>query len=70
MKKAVKKNQYKILSIDPWLKPYYQDIDLCMQRNTEVRRSLIGDAADLSAFANGYLYPRVGARCAGDASHR
>ena len=56
MKKAKSKAQYKILSIDPWLKPYYQDIDLRMQRNNEVRRRLVGDKADLAAFANGYMY--------------
>ena len=56
MKNTNGKVQYKILSIDPWLKPFYRDIALRMQRNTEVRRQLIGDAADLSSFANGYMY--------------
>lgn len=56
MKNATGQVPYKILSIDPWLKPYYRDIDLRMQRNTEVRRQLIGDAADLTSFANGYMY--------------
>ena len=56
MKKLSGQVQYKILSIDPWLKPYYQDISLRMQRYTDMRRKLIGDAADLTAFANGYLY--------------
>ena len=56
MKKANDKVQYKILSIDPWLKPYYRDIDLRMQRNTEVRRSLVGEGADLVSFANGYMF--------------
>ena len=56
MKNTNEKVQYKILSIDPWLNPFYRDIALRMQRNTEVRRQLIGDAADLSSFANGYMY--------------
>ena len=56
MKKTAEQVRYKILSIDPWLKPFYRDIDLRMQRNTEVRRQLIGDGADLSSFANGYMY--------------
>ena len=56
MKNTAEQVQYKILSIDPWLKPFYSDIALRMQRNTEVRRQLIGDAADLTTFANGYLY--------------
>ena len=56
MKKTAEQVRYKILSIDPWLKPFYRDIDLRMQRNTEVRRQLIGDGADLASFANGYMY--------------
>ena len=55
-RKAIKRAQYKILSIDPYLKPYYNDIDLRMQRHAETRRILLGDKADLSSFANGYLY--------------
>lgn len=56
MKKVRAQVQYKILSIDPWLKPYYHDIDLRMRRNTEVRKRLLGDQANLSDFANGYMY--------------
>ena len=43
MKKAVKPVQYKILSIDPWLKPFYNDIELRMRRYNDVRRQLLGD---------------------------
>ena len=32
---ASKQPQYKILTIDPWLKPYYSDIALRMQRHCE-----------------------------------
>ena len=56
MKKAVKPVQYKILSIDPWLKPFYNDIELRMRRYNDVRRQLLGDKVDLSSFANGYMY--------------
>ena len=57
MKRSVSKQpQYKILTIDPWLKPYYSDIALRMQRHADTRRALLGDKADLSSFANGYLY--------------
>ena len=56
MKKAPKQIAYKILSIDPWLKPFYKDIDLRMQRNNDVRRRLLGDNADLTTFANGYMF--------------
>lgn len=53
---AAKQPQYKILTIDPYLKPYYSDIALRMQRHADTRRALLGDKADLSSFANGYLY--------------
>ena len=56
MKKAPKQKQYKILSIDPLLKPFYDDIDLRVRRHTETRKALLGTKADLSAFANGYMY--------------
>ena len=56
MKRATKQVQYKILSIDPWLKPFYNDIELRMRRYNDVRRQLLGDKVDLSAFANGYMY--------------
>ena len=57
MKRSVTKQpQYKIISIDPWLKPYYSDIALRMQRHAATRRALLGDKADLTSFANGYLY--------------
>lgn len=56
MKKAPRQIAYKILSIDPWLKPFAKEIDLRMQRNSDVRRKLLGDKADLSSFANGYMY--------------
>ena len=56
MSKALKQAQYKILSIDPWLQPYYSDISLRMERHAQTRKQLLGDKADLSSFANGYLY--------------
>ena len=56
MKKAPKKADYKIMSIDPWLKPYYNEIALRMSRHAETRKRLLGKKADLSAFANGYMF--------------
>ena len=56
MKKAAKQVQYKILSIDPWLKPFYNDIALRMRRYNDVRRQLLGENTDLTSFANGYMY--------------
>ena len=56
MKKTPQNTQYKIMSIDPWLQPYYSDINLRMERHAATRKALLGDMADLSSFANGYLY--------------
>ncbi len=56
MKRASKQVQYKILSIDPWLKPFYNDIELRMRRFNDVRRQILGDKVDLPSFANGYMY--------------
>lgn len=56
MKKTTKKASYKILSIDPFLKPYESDIELRMKRHADTRQRLLGDKADLVSFANGYLY--------------
>ena len=56
MNKGNKQTQYKILSIDPWLQPYYSDIALRMERHANTRKALLGDMADLSSFANGYMY--------------
>ena len=54
--KANRPTQYKIMSIDPWLQPYYNDIALRMERHANTRKQLLGDRADLTSFANGYLY--------------
>lgn len=48
--------QQKIMKIDPWLQNYASDIRLRMDRHAEVRRTLLGDHADLTSFANGYMY--------------
>ncbi len=48
--------QYKILSIDPWLKPYAQDIDLRMNRYADIRKTLLGESKSLTDMANGHLY--------------
>ena len=55
MKRIQKQPNYKILSIDPWLKPYYKDIALRMELCTSARQKLLGDKADLASFANGYI---------------
>ncbi|MBE5809289.1 MAG: 1,4-alpha-glucan-branching enzyme [Clostridiales bacterium] len=56
MPRVNNKKQYRILSIDPYLQPFYKDIELRMQKNADTRTRLLGDKADLSSFANGYLY--------------
>lgn len=56
MKRASRKTPYRILTLDPLLKPYAADVALRMERNAAVRKQLLGDSAALSAFANGYLY--------------
>lgn len=56
MKKAVKRKDYKILSIDPALEKFYDDIALRMDRHAETRKKLLGKGGDLSTFANGYMY--------------
>lgn len=47
---------YKILSIDPWLKPFERDIRLRMERFSDIRKTLLGAKADLVSLANGHLY--------------
>lgn len=56
MKKNPRRKQYKIMSIDPYLQPFYSDVALRMQCHVDVRQLLLGTKADLSSFANGYMY--------------
>lgn len=46
----------KILTIDPWLKAYADDIRLRMDRYLEVKKALLGDGHSFREFANGYNY--------------
>ena len=56
LKSPSKKAEYKIMSIDPFLKPYYNDINLRMNRHAETRKRLLAGKGDLASFANGYMY--------------
>ncbi|MGI6238695.1 MAG: alpha amylase C-terminal domain-containing protein [Christensenellales bacterium] len=56
MAASVNRRKFKILSIDPYLKPYAGDIELRMRRHLDLRRALIGDEGELYSFANGYIY--------------
>jgi len=51
-----KTSEYKIMSLDPMLKDYKDDINLRMERLASVSKTLLGSGADLSSFANGYMY--------------
>ena len=46
----------KILEIDPWLKPFEQDLQLRKERYTSLKKVLLGTSKTLSDFANGHLY--------------
>lgn len=50
----IKKTDYKILEIDPWLEPFARDIELRMDHYDEVRTGLLGGGKDLKSFANGH----------------
>ena len=56
MRAKTQNKKYRIMSIDPYLQPFYKDITLRMQRNADTLQKLLGEQADLSSFANGYLY--------------
>ncbi len=56
MKKEPRQKPYKIMSIDPFLAPYKQDIDLRTQRYAQIRKTLLGGKMDLVSMANGHLY--------------
>ena len=46
---------WRILTVDPWLKPYAGGIDLRMERYEQTCQRLLGGQS-VSDFANGYLY--------------
>ena len=47
---------YKILEIDPGLKPYESDINLRMKLYNDTHKALLGDNGDIVSFANGANY--------------
>ncbi|KAI4453961.1 4-alpha-glucan-branching enzyme [Holotrichia oblita] len=47
---------YKILEIDPYLKPYQDDINLRMELYEKAKKRLLSSGQTLSSFANGYLH--------------
>ncbi len=52
----MEKDNLNILNIDPWLKPYENDLLLRMNRYAEVKKSLLGDGNSFKDFANGHNF--------------
>ena len=50
------KKSYKILSIDPQLQNYENDINLRMERHTRIRQQMLRDKENLAQIANGHLF--------------
>ena len=48
--------KYKIINIDPSLKPYSADIELRMESYYKIKKKLLKDGEKLSDFANAHLY--------------
>ena len=51
-----KKNTMSILSIDPWLAPYQDDLKLRMNRYEKEKKALLGEESRFTNFANGHHY--------------
>ncbi len=48
--------KYRILDIDPYLRPFSADIDRRMECFTAVKKRLTGDNPNLAEYANGHMY--------------
>ncbi|MBQ7936225.1 MAG: alpha amylase C-terminal domain-containing protein [Clostridia bacterium] len=51
-----KESKYRILDIDPYLRPYENDIHLRMQTFAKKKKELLGSKKSLSDFANGHQF--------------
>ncbi len=47
---------YRILHIDPYLKPYEQDLNLRMAHYKQMRKTILPDGGQLRDFANAHVY--------------
>lgn len=56
MKEKVRKKNYRILSVDPYLKPFRAEIARRMEHYEKTRAALLGEQEDIVSFANGHLY--------------
>ena len=48
--------EWRILTRDPWLRPFSEAIDRRMQALADTRRRLLPHRQSLTAFATGHLY--------------
>ncbi|MBQ3669635.1 MAG: 1,4-alpha-glucan-branching enzyme, partial [Clostridia bacterium] len=51
-----KRTEFKMITLDPQLRAYESDINMRMERLAATEKAILGKYADLSSFANGYLY--------------
>lgn len=49
-------NEPRILKIDPWLRPFKQDLALRIKRYEDVKKAILGDGSRFNDFANGHHY--------------
>ena len=51
-----RKPELKMIRLDPQLKQYESDINMRMERLANAETAILGKYADISNFANGYMY--------------
>ena len=51
-----KRTELKMITLDPQLKLYEADINMRMEHLAATEKAILGKYADLSSFANGYMY--------------
>lgn len=54
--KQKKNKHFKIMEIDPYLKPFERDIQLRVERYTSCKKKLLGNNKSFESFANGDLF--------------
>lgn len=50
------KSALKILTIDPWLKPFEKDLNLRMEKYATTKKDLLGNLGSFNELANGHLF--------------
>ena len=50
------RSELKMIRLDEGLRPYESDISMRMEKLAQVEKTILGKYADLSDFANGYMY--------------